>query len=248
MKTSISSCRQIIIPLLILFAFINTGRAQPQKTLHTHYQFWTSINTITELNTHWAVIADVHIRRNHFMEDPGFYFIRAGLGYFFCKNLYVVGGYGHMWLASAIQQHYVYAGENRFYQQVQYSLDYKRIHLTQRVRNEQRWQQKIMNGKPTGYDRFSNRIRYLVSLTVPLTKNSHGPSLVVADEAALHFGKEIIYNRFDQNRIFLGMKQKLTPSLSFDLGYMYINQKKYTAHEWDQNHTLRFFFYYSPQL
>jgi len=44
------------------------------------------------------------------------------------------------------------------------------------------------------------------------------PSLVLADELLIHFGKEVVYNTFDQNRLFIGIKQNINPKLSFDFG------------------------------
>lgn len=233
---------------LLSAALFTNAFSQAQKTIHTNYQFWTSINTLARVNRHWAVIGDVHIRRNHFAADPGFYFVRTGAGYYFNKNFYVVAGYGHMWLASEVQQHYLFAGENRIYEQAQYTLKYKKLGITQRIRNEQRWQQKIINGKPSAYNHFSDRIRYLLSISVPVFKNEKLPVPVIADEAAVHFGRDVIYNRFDQNRIFLGIKQKISKTLSFDFGYMNLYQNKYAQGQADNNHTLRLFFYYNPHL
>jgi hypothetical protein len=53
---------------------------------------------------------------------------------------------------------------------------------------------------------------------VPLSANPKVPSLVFADEIAVQFGPEVVYDTFDQNRVFLGLKQKLSRSWSFDLG------------------------------
>lgn len=234
---------------LTCFLLLNGAAVtQPARAVHTNYQGWTSINTVAGLDRHWALIGDFHIRRNDFFREPGFYFVRTGLGYYFKRNFYVVAGYGHMWLSSPVQQHYVFAGENRIYQQVQYSLRWHKTAITQRIRNEQRWQQKIIDGKQTGYNRFSNRVRYLLSFSVPVFKNEKMPVLVIADEAAVHFGREIIYNRFDQNRLFIGFKQKLSRSLSADFGYMNQYQEKYVQYQRDNNHVFRLFFYYTPSL
>lgn len=222
--------------------------AQNSKKINDNSQAWTSINTLATIDKHWALIGDFHIRRNAFMHEPGFYFIRTGAAWYCRKDLFVALGYGHMWLATNIRDHYIYAGENRLYQQLQYHARTGRIGFTQRIRNEQRWQQKIVNGQKTGYERFSDRIRYLFSVSIPIFKDVHWPELVIADEVAVQFGREIIYNRFDQNRFFIGIRQKLSQQLSFDFGYLYQYQQKYTPHEVDENQILRLFFYYQPRL
>ena len=88
----------------------------------------------------------------------------------------------------------------------------------------------------------------LVSFTVPVSKNPKVPSVVLSDEIAVQFGPEVVYNTFEQNRVFLGVKQPLGRSWSFDLGYMLVYQQKASGYQYDLNHTLRWFFYYTPDL
>ncbi|MNS74200.1 hypothetical protein D3C72_1076680 [compost metagenome] len=118
----------------------------------------------------------------------------------------------------------------------------------QRIRNEQRWQDKIVNDERTGEKRFTDRVRYLVSVNIPIFKKKTLPSLVVADEILIHFGEEVIYNTFDQNRLFIGIKQNINSKLSFDFGYMNVFQQKYSGYQYDSNHTLRLFFYYNNSV
>jgi hypothetical protein len=118
----------------------------------------------------------------------------------------------------------------------------------QRLRNEQRWQQKIANDKATGQNKFTDRVRYLLSFTIPFSKNTKYPSLVMADELCVQFGKEVVYNTFDQDRVFIGIKQKLAKDLSFDLGYMFLKQQKSSGYQYDVNNTFRWFFYYTPDF
>ncbi|HQR94731.1 MAG TPA: DUF2490 domain-containing protein, partial [Sediminibacterium sp.] len=83
---------------------------------------------------------------------------------------------------------------------------------------------------------------------IPVFKNPRYPSLSISDELMIQFGKEIVYNTFDQNRLFLGIRQPLTKKLNFDFGYMLGFQQKSTGYQYERIHTLRCFFYYSPDL
>jgi hypothetical protein len=69
------------------------------------------------------------------------------------------------------------------------------------------------------------------------------PSLVISDEILLQFGTDVVYNTFDQNRFFIGIKETISPKLSFDLGYMNVYQEKKSGYQYDMNHTLRFFLF-----
>ena len=96
--------------------------------------------------------------------------------------------------------------------------------------------------------RFSNRVRFLSSFTIRIFNDPKLPALSIADEVHFHFGKEIIYNTFDQNRIFTGLKVPIRNNLKFDIGYMLVYQQRYIGNAYDLNHTFRWFFYYSPDL
>lgn len=87
-----------------------------------------------------------------------------------------------------------------------------------------------------------------MSFTVPVSGNPKVPSVVLADDIAVQFGPKVVYNTFDQNRVFLGLRQTLGRSWSFDLGYMLVYQQRASGYQYDLNHTLRWFFYFTPDL
>jgi hypothetical protein len=218
------------------------------KEVNTQSQSWFSFNSTTRLTNHWGFIADAHMRRNNFVADPSFYFLRTAVNYWVTDNLTVTEGYGKMWLAPTTIGWKNFATEDRIYFQIQSIGKLGKFSLLQRLRNENRWQQKMVNDSFSGNYKITDRIRYLLSLTIPIFKNKKYPSIVVSDELAIQFGKEIVYNTFEQNRWFLGIKQNLTKSLSYDLGFMQVMQQKSTGYQYDKNNTFRLFFYYSPNL
>ena len=193
-------------------------------------------------------MADLHIRRNNFLADPNFYFARVGANYQLKDNITITAGYAQLWLKPTRDGWHHYVKEKRVYQQVQVTSHIGKISLLNRLRNEQRWHERISNDRFANSFRFSNRVRYLLSIQVPLFKNPAYPSLVIADELAIQFGKEIVYNTFDQNRTFLGLRQRVTSNVSFDIGYMLVYQQKSSGYEYDRNHTFRWFFYYTPDF
>lgn len=182
------------------------------------------------------------------MSEESFYFVRGGAAYMPNSKVLLALGYAHMWVAPAKPDWETYSNENRIYQQAQLSSKIGEVSILQRIRNEQRWQDKIVNDERTGEKRFTDRVRYLVSVNIPIFKKKTLPSLVVADEILIHFGEEVIYNTFDQNRLFIGIKQNINSKLSFDFGYMNVFQQKYSGYQYDSNHTLRLFFYYNSSI
>lgn len=236
-----------IILLQLLFQFnspcLFAQAAQKDITHNTHT--WVSINSNLFISKQWFVMADIHLRENNFFATNSFLFGRIGLGYQLNADLSVAAGYGNLLAAPALAGGHTRTDEHRVFQQIQLSASYKKVKILQRLRNEQRWQTIVINDENTGKIKFSNRVRYLLNLSIPVFKNPGLPQLVIADEILLQFGKEIVYNSFDQNRLFIGIKQKISNSLSFDAGYMHVFQQKSNGNSYNQNDTYRLFFYYN---
>jgi hypothetical protein len=234
---------------LCFLAWSPNAKAQlPQKEINHQTQFWTSINSTSRISERWAIIGDIHVRRNNGVKDPSFYLIRGAGQFAVLSNFTVAAGYAHMWIAPSRSDWQAFVNENRIYQQAIFTTKLGNVNLLQRIRNEQRWQQIIIDDKPSGKWRFTNRVRYLISATIPISKNKWVPRPVIAEEILFHFGKPVVYNTFDQNRIFLGIRQQVTEALSFDAGYMNVYQQKFTGFQYDMNHTIRLFFYYTPDF
>lgn len=234
--------------LLFLFPLIAFGQVPIEKVINQQTQSWISLNTVNKFSEHWGVIADAHIRSKDIFHDNNFYFLRGGISYIPNPAVAITGGYAHMWLAPTKEGWNTFSDENRIYQQAQMTTKLGKVSVLQRIRNEQRWQEKIVNDISSGENRFTNRIRYLVSFNIPVFKKKTAPLLVLSDEILIHFGQEVVYNTFDQNRLFLGIKQSINPKLSCDFGYMNVYQQKYTGYQYDMTHTLRLFFYLSTNV
>ncbi|MBC7890472.1 MAG: DUF2490 domain-containing protein [Ferruginibacter sp.] len=237
-------CFIVVTTFTQFVSFAQTG----PKEVKTGSQGWMSVNSTIRLNNKFGIIADLHVRRNNFIADPGFYFARLGVNYWLKENITLVLGYGQMWVAPSKPNWHHFGQEHRIYQQIQMTSKIGKISVLNRLRNEQRWQEKIADDKFTHSFKFTSRVRYLVSVNIPVFSNPRYPSLVVADELLIQFGKEIVYNTFDQNRAFIGIKQRVSKSLNFDLGYMLVYQQKSSGFQYDKNHTLRWFFYYTPDF
>ena len=234
--------------LFILFPLVLLSQTVKEKEVNNQFQTWVSLNSVTKFSPHWGVAADIHLRTNDFFQDNNFFFLRGGIAYIPNSKFSFTGGYAHMWLAPKNPTWSTFSDENRIYQQVQMNTKSGNVNILQRLRNEQRWQEIIVNDVATGKNRFSNRVRYLISTTIPIFKNKSAPSLVLSDELLIQFGKDIVYNTFDQNRFFVGIKQAINPKLSFDFGYMNVYQQKATGYQYDMNHTLRLFFYMNSSI
>lgn len=230
--------------LLILCSTLAAAQT-PAKQITDNQHVWLSVNSTMRFSERWGAIADVHVRRTNYIADPGFYFVRGGASYWLADNLSLVAGYGHMWLASTVNGKTAFADENRVYQQILYSSRIKTVSVLNRFRNEQRWREVLDNGKSTGDFSFSSRLRYLISLGIPVFKNPKFPQISIANELAVQFGQSVVYNTFDQIRLFGGIRQGFGRGWSYDLGYMLVYQQGAGGNSYNRNHTVRLFFYYT---
>lgn len=236
----------------LLLAFLLTwsaaGFAQRNREVQTQHHFWTSVNTQARIADKWSVVADLHIRRTNYLKNNNFYYTRVGAAFHINKNLSVSFAGGHMWLANKTATTELFVNENRLVQQIQFNQPLGKMQLSQRLRIEERWIQNVVNSELADTYKYSTRFRYQLSLSVPLSKKKYVPSLAFSDELMVQSGKHIIYNNFDQNRFFAGIKQRITSSLAVDFGYMHVWQQRLSGYQYNRNQTIRLFFYWQPDF
>ena len=233
-----------ILKVIALLPLIGIGQVQKEKVISQQSHSWFALNTNIAINKHWGVLTDFQLRRSDFLDEDSFYYLRGAVAYTTENKQTIALGYGHVWYAPSNPNCVTNMNEDFVFQMYDFSSKIGNVSVLNRFRNEQRWQQVIVNDTWTGDKVFSDRVRYLVNFEIPIFKKKTLPSLVVSNEILLQFGKEIVYNTFDQNWFFVGIKQSITPKLSFDFGYMNVYQQKKSGYQYNMNHTLRLFFYY----
>ena len=241
-------CKYKILMFVVFLPILVIGQVQAEKVIKQQSQTWISLNNTIVLDKHWAVLADLHLRRTDFLESDNFYLVRGALGYVTDSKQIVALGYGHYWYAPSALNWHQFSNEDLIYQLYQFNSKIGNVSVLHRFRNEQRWQQIMVNDSWNGAKRFTDRVRYLISFDIPIFKKKTWPSLSISDEIRIQFGKDVVYNTFDQNLFFIGIKQSISPKLSFDFGYMNVYQEKKSGYQYDMNHTLRLFFYYKNNL
>lgn len=99
------------------------------------------------------------------------------------------------------------------------------LNISHRYRIEARYMHEVTDGKLVDGYNFSNfRFRYQISADYPLVKNAEKKTILAArvyDEVHVNFGKKIVSNTFDQNRIYGGFTYNISNAFSVDLGYLY---------------------------
>jgi hypothetical protein len=110
---------------------------------------------------------------------------------------------------------------------------------------------KIANDElQEGYN-FNFRFRYLLNLMVPLNREFIQPNTVFLafnDEIHINAGKQITYNVFDQNRLFVGLGYQFTKGLNVQVGYMNQFQQLPSGNHFNSNNVLRLFVFHNLDL
>ena len=120
-----------------------------------------------------------------------------------------------------------------------------RVKLQHRFRIDERFIHKN-NGKVLldGYD-FNFRFRYRLQATYKITKESAKPTLLkISNELMINAGKAIVYNQFDQNRIYAGIEQNFTKNISAELGYIHWYQQRASGNQFYSREIVRLTIYH----
>lgn len=126
----------------------------------------------------------------------------------------------------------------------------KRLIFQQRLRLEERFFHKN-NGKELyeGYDfNFRFRYRLQVSYLISKTEAKNTTTLKISDELMVNAGKTIVYNQFDQNRIYIGIEKGLGKGVSAELGYMHWYQQRASGKQFFDRDIIRFTFNHKIKL
>lgn len=144
--------------------------------------------------------------------------LRGSAGYQVTKNFSLWQGYG--WTPS-FENLYVdenrftgkFNNENRIFQQALFENQWKKLKIVNRTRLEERF---IENAGETAV-----RARHMLRLAHPIPKTKKW-SLVVYDELFVNLNDTPRGPQagFDQNRLFVGVNQKLSEYASAEIGYM----------------------------
>ena len=237
--------------LLILTCSLFTVAAQT-KTTSTHNQVWAAYFNQTRFSDRWGSWVDLHLRtKEDFATNFSTSIIRIGLTYYAAENTKLTAGYAYVSNYPA-ETRKITQPEHRPWQQVQWNTKYTRLRTSQAIRLEERFRRKVVNGTTLGDGYlFNYRVRYNFLLNVPLSKNAFQPgslAFVFNDEVHLNFGKEIVYNSFDQNRLFLGFSYQTNKTDNVQFGYMNFFQQQPAGNSYRYINALRVFYFHNLDL
>jgi hypothetical protein len=242
--------RMVLFFLLLLVIQQLPGQIKGTASIQ---QVWTGYFNQTRFSDKWGLWADLHLRtKEDFFSDISQGIARVGLMYYLHDELKLTAGYAYVNHFPAENHKNISQPEHRPWQQVQWHSRYPKLRVMQWFRLEERYRQKILNDDQlaNGYS-FNFRIRYNIFLRFPLSKNYFQPktvSFITNNEVHINFGKQIVYNYFDQNRFFLGFAYHVNKHDDLQLGYMNIFQQLPAGNKYRSTHVARVFYFHNIDL
>ena len=165
------------------------------------------------LNEKYSIHYETQLR--HYEIGANFFQLlpRVGLNYKIDDNSMVTAGYA--WIPTQPVLGEGFEGdlvtENRIWQQFILRNKIKNINFRHRYRLEQRWV------KQNNFTDYKNRVRYMLSAKVPLSKNEDSPLfLFIYDEVFLHIDD----NPFNQNRLYAALGYTVNKNMNIQAGYL----------------------------
>ena len=246
--------KQKCFVLGILFALVLTGsRAQVTKSTTNINQVWVGYFNQTRFSDKWGLWADFQLRtKENFVDNLSQSLNRVGLTYYLTDNTKLTLGYAYINHFPGDNHANISQPEHRIWQQVQWHNKYPRLRLMQWLRLEEKYRHKIADNSnlADGYN-YSWKLRYNLFFNVPLSKKAFAPktfSFVLNDEVHINFGKEIVYNYFDQNRFFIGFSYHTNASDNIQFGYMNQFQQLASGNAYKNVDVARVFYFHNLDL
>ena len=236
-----------LLPFLITFG---VSSQSPQKKYNVDQQTWVGYFNQTRLSNKWGLWLDLHFRqKENFVEEAHQAIVRPGIIYYLSDRARLSSGYAFVNHFPAKGHEDISQPEHRIWQQLQWMQKHPGFNTMQWIRLEERFRRKIEdnNNLASGYN-FSYRLRYNFALMIPLSGKTIEPKtifLFLNDELHVNFGKEIVYNYFDQNRAFLGLAYQIDKHSNVQLGYMNIFQQTASGNTYNTTHAARLFLFHN---
>lgn len=239
--------------LIAIFLLPGVAVFSQQKETATESQIWAGYFNQTRFSDRWGLWLDAHLRtKEELFTNFSQGMVRLGLTYYLNDATKLTAGYAYVNHFPADNHKNISQPEHRPWQQIQWHTKYAKLRTMQWVRLEERYRRKILNDDKLadGYS-FNFRARYNFFLQVPLSKKNFAPgtfSFAVNDEVHVNFGKEIVYNYFDQNRFFVGLVYHTNAHDNLQVGYMNLFQQLAAGNKYRQLHVLRIFYFHNLDL
>ena len=201
----------IILMGLLIFKNYLSAAQSPTGTVGSWLMFFNQIR----VHERWSIHNEFQYRSYEFTPNTEQTLLRTGLNYHINNSTLASIGYANVTNFAFDKE--ISPGikvlENRLWQQFLMKNNIGRCFFEHRYRLEQRWLRADNN------NRYLNRARVLLRMTIPLNKKTiekHTVFLTFYNEVFIHLSS----TPFDRNRLFGAVGFQFLPNMNIQLGYL----------------------------
>lgn len=203
---------------------------------------WYGYHNTLEWKTGWSVSSEVEERRFFNPDRKHQFLVRSQVRYSLGENWGASAGFTYLLQSpqdpGATES--LVIPELRPHLQLDYRQQISKLTITHRYRAEKRFFRNTESGELTKGYSSNYRFRYRIGLEYPVAMIKQQPlKLKVSDEIMINAGDKIIYNRFDQNRIYGGLNYTLNKSFAVEAGYLKWFQQRSSGYQFYDRDIIR---------
>ncbi len=224
----------------------------PEKKYTRQSGLWLGMYTKYRIGEKLFYYGEYHMRRrDHLIENMAQIYLRFGLSYLVNEKFEVTGGIvtPFYWAPedqySDEEQIDKVVNQFRFWQQFLFIQSMGRVKIYHQIRTEQRWKRDYLVNSPF---ELTHRMRYKISTYIPLNKPKLQDKTVFFsgyNELFIQAGKPVLYNYFEDNRLFLGLGYVINENFQLQAGYMKSIQQKERGFDLNNRDIIRFSVYHN---
>ncbi|MFV8466886.1 DUF2490 domain-containing protein [Flavobacterium sp. LB1P62] len=240
-----------IAKILFFFLVGFISRAQTEKNIDHQSILWTRYNNQLTLNNKWSLNCEFDNRVFLKPVTENLYVIRVQGRYKINDHLETGIGFVHFSVATQEPElNYDFnIPEYRGQQDITWKQEVDKITFNQRFQLEERFihnasKQELLSGTT-----FTWRFRYRIQGDYNFWKKENQfLKAIVSDEIMINFGKKIIKNTFDQNRIYAAIQYGINKNFAVELGYLNSFQQRASGVDYFNREIIRFSIFHKIRL
>ena len=236
--------------LLVVLALPSYAQSPTERTVDHTMEGWLGLYTKYRIKPGWYYYGEYHYRRRDYFREMANVYLRFGVTHIPNPSLEFTAGIVTplYWAKGKDLDHPnldLVTMQFRFWQQMLSVMRFDRFKLYHQIRLEQRW---AKDNFIDAQHELTFRFRYKLSTYVPLNNHHLVPGTLFFsgyEEIFMQTGKSILFNHFEDNRLFLGLGYIINEQMQVQAGYMWTYRHSGDPYHYQSRHVPRISLYHN---
>jgi hypothetical protein len=240
-----------ITKILFFFLFCFISHAQTEKNIDHQSILWTRYYNQLLLTEKWSLHSEFDNRLFLKPMQENLYVMRIQGRYKINESLETGAGFAYFSVDTQLPEINpdYNTPEYRGQQDLTWKLKVNTVTLMQRFQLEERFIHNAKKEELLSGTTFFWRFRYRLQGDYAFWKKEKQLlKAILSDEIMFNFGKKIIKNTFDQNRIYAAIHYGLNSHLAFELGYLNSFQRRRNGIDYFNRDIIRFSIFHKIKI